>query len=113
MSIGRTTVVLLIALSVAMLPAAGSAGVSIKPPQAASMSMMEDMPECCPPKADPCEKAMDGCGAMATCALKCFGFVGTSAVIIFASTFAEMTAQFAANPFSSQASSPPFRPPRA
>ena len=46
-------------------------------------------------------------------ALKCFSFLGTSAVIVFPSAFAKMTASFAANPFSSQAGSPPFRPPRA
>src|SRR5260370_42287135 len=100
MSIGRTIVALLVALSVALLPAAGGAGASAKPSQAAGMSM-EDMADCCPPKANPCEKDMGDCGAMATCVLKCFGFVGTSAVIIFPSTFAEMTAPFAACPFSS------------
>ena len=71
--------------------------------------MTEDMPDCC----NPCEKATDVCAAMATCALKCFSFLGTSAVIVFPSAFAKMTASFAANPFSSQAGSPPFRPPRA
>jgi hypothetical protein len=112
MSIGRTIVTLLIALSVAMLPAAGSAGVSVKSPEAAGISMTEGMPDCCPHKANPCEKATDVCAAMAACALKCFSFLGTSAVIVFPSAFAKMTASFAANPFSSQAGSPPFRPPR-
>jgi hypothetical protein len=113
MSIARTIVTLLIALSVAILPAAASAGVSVKSPEAAGISMTEDMPDCCPHKANPCEKATDDCAAMATCALKCFSFSGTSAVIVFPSAFAKMTASFAANPFSSQAGSPPFRPPRA
>lgn len=113
MSIGRTIVTLLVALSVAMLPAAGSAGVSVKSPEAAGISMTEDMSDCCPHQANPCEKSMDDCGAMAACALKCFSFLGTSAVIVFPSAFAKMTASFAANPFCSQAGSPPFRPPRA
>jgi hypothetical protein len=111
MRIGRTILALLIALSVAMLPAAGGAGVSSKSPERADMSMMEEMHDCCPPKANPCDKA--DCGTMATCALKCFSFAGTSSsMIVFPSIFAKMTGSFAASPFSSQTSSPPFRPPR-
>jgi hypothetical protein len=112
MSNGRTILALLIALAVALLPAAGGAGV--KSPAPAGMSVMEDMPDCCPYKADPCEKAMDNCGTMATCALKCFSFAGTaSSIIVSPSTFASITISFAANPLSSQTGSPPFRPPRA
>jgi hypothetical protein len=113
MGTGRTILAVLIAWAVAMLPAAGGAGVSVKSPEPADMSMMEDMTDCCPHKANPCEKAMDDCAAMATCVLKCFSFTGTSSSnIVFPSTFAKMTTSFAANPFSSQAGSPPFRPPR-
>jgi len=112
MSNGRTILALLVALSVALLPAASGAGVSVKSPAPAGMSAMEDMPDCCPQKADPCEKAMDNCGTMATCALKCFSFVGTSSIVVFPSTFASMTIPSAANPLSSQTGSPPFRPPR-
>jgi hypothetical protein len=76
------------------------------------MSMTDDM-DCCPHKANPCEKAMEDCTAMATCALKCFSFAGTlSSAIVFPSTSTKMTASFAANPLSSQTGSPPFRPPR-
>ena len=119
MSIGRTILALLVSLSVAMLPAAAGAGVSSKSPDQADMSMTEDMSvtedmhDCCPPKANPCDHAMDNCGSMATCALKCFSFVGTlSSIIIFPSTFAKVTASSAVNPFSSQTGTPPFRPPR-
>jgi hypothetical protein len=111
MSNGRTILALLIALSVALLPTAGGAGV--KSPAPAGMSVMEDMPDCCPHKANPCEKAMDDCAAMATCALKCFSFaVTSSSIIVFPSTFASMMIPLAANPFASQTGSPPFRPPR-
>ena len=112
MNVGRTILALLIALSIALLPAAGGAGV--KSPAPAGMSVMEGMPDCCLPQANPCEKAMDDCGSMATCALKCFSSSGiASSIIVFPSTFARMTASFAANPLSSQTNSPPFRPPRA
>ncbi|HVI65283.1 MAG TPA: hypothetical protein VM910_22270 [Bradyrhizobium sp.] len=111
MSNGRTILALLIGLSVAMLPAAGGAG--IKSPAPAGMSAMEDMSDCCPQNADPCAKAMDHCGTMATCALKCFSFVATaSSIVVFPSTFASMVIPPAADPFASQTGSPPFRPPR-
>jgi hypothetical protein len=113
MRIGRTILAVLIALSVAILPAAGSAGMSAKSPEPADMSMMEDMTDCCPHKANPCEKAMEDCAAMATCVLKCFSFAGTlSSIIVFPSACAKMAACFANNPFSLQTGSPPFRPPR-
>jgi hypothetical protein len=112
MGIGRTILAILIALSVAILPAAAAAAVSSQSPAPAGMSMTDDM-DCCPHKANPCEKAMEDCAAMATCVLKCFSFTGTSSsTIVFPSTSAKMTATFAGNPFSSQAGSPPFRPPR-
>jgi hypothetical protein len=111
MNVGRTILALLIGLSVAMLPAAS--GAAVKSPDPADMSVMEGMPDCCPPKADPCAKAMDHCASMAACALKCFSFAGTaSSIVVFPSTFVTITASFAANPFSSQTGSPPFRPPR-
>jgi hypothetical protein len=113
MGIGRTILALLLALSVAMLPAASGAGVSVKSPEPVDMSMMEEMTDCCPHKANPCEKAMDDCAAMATCVLKCVSFAGTlSSIIVFPSAYAKMATFFAKNPFSSQTGSPPFRPPR-
>jgi hypothetical protein len=113
MSIGRTILALLIALSVAMLPAVAGAGISVKSADMNVMSAMEDMPDCCPHKANPCDRAMDGCTSMAACALKCFSFAGTSfSNIVFPSSSAKMPASIATNPFSSQTGSPPFRPPR-
>jgi hypothetical protein len=117
MNVGRTILALFVALSVAMLPVAAGAGVSSKSP--ADMSMTEDMamtegmPDCCPHQANPCDHAMDDCGSMAGCVLKSFSFAGTSSsVIVFPATFAKMIAPLEHNPFSSQTSAPPFRPPR-
>lgn len=113
MSIHRSILALLIALSVAMLPAAGGAGMKSKSPERSDMSSLEDMLDCCPHKANPCDQTVDDCRAMASCALKCFSFAGTSSSIIaFPSAFATMTASFAGNSFSSHRGSPPFRPPR-
>jgi hypothetical protein len=113
MNIARTIIAFLIALSVAILPAAASAGVSVKSLEAAGISTMEDMPDCCPHKANACEKGMDDCASMATCAVKCFSFVGTSSIIVFPSTFVKVADSLAADALSSQTGSPPFRPPRA
>jgi hypothetical protein len=71
MSIGRTILALLVALSVAMLPAAAGAGASSRSQDQTDMSMTEDMSvtqdmhDCCPPMANSCDHAMDNCGTMA------------------------------------------------
>jgi hypothetical protein len=132
MRIGRTILAVLIALSVAMLPAAAGAGSRSSPPVDVSSDMATtDMPssdmsaadmaamdmsamegDCCPHKANPCDKA-DDCRTMATCVLKCFSFVGTAwSTIAFPSSFATLAAPFADKSFPSQTGSPPFRPPR-
>ena len=113
MNIGRTILALLIALSVAVLPAAGVAGGIPKSTDVADMSAMEDM-DCCPHKYNPCDKGMDDCSSMATCALKCFSFNGTSfSNLVFPSLLASLNPPLWTNPFRSQTNSPPFRPPRA
>jgi hypothetical protein len=123
MRVGRTILALLLALSVAILPAAAGAGVSPKSPETADMSSTDmsgtdmsatDMSamDCCPHKTNPCDQA-DDCATMAACALKCFSFAGTPwSVIVFPSSFAKLAAPFADKSFPSQTGSPPFRPPR-
>jgi hypothetical protein len=121
MTLARTIFAFLIAFSVAMVPAAGAAAFKLKSQdagemsasEAAEMSAAEAMDDCCPHAANPCDKAMADCGSMATCALKCFSFAGTSfSSIVFPSIAAKMAAPIAVHPFSSQTGSPPFRPPR-
>ncbi len=112
MKIGRTILALLIALSVAMLPAVAGVAGAVKSAETASMSAMDDM-DCCPHKSNPCDKAMGDCGSMATCALKCFSFSATvPSDIVFPSLVASLGPSFGAQPFHSQTGSPPFRPPR-
>jgi hypothetical protein len=118
MRVGRTILALLLALSVAVLPAAAGARVSPKSPETADMSATDmsgtDMSamDCCPHKTNPCDQA-DDCATMAACALKCFSFAGTSwSTIVFPSSFAKLAAPFADKSFPSQTGSPPFRPPR-
>jgi hypothetical protein len=109
MGICRTILALLIAISVATLPVAGSAAPIA---QAADMSMSEPMVDCDHP-AMPCHKAMDDCQSMAACALKCFNFSGANfSILSFPFVLTDRMPVFADDPFRPQTSSPPFRPPR-
>jgi len=110
-AIARTIFAVLIAVSVAMLPAASGAAFKLKPTDMTAisdMSVSEPMDECCP---HPCDKAVDDCLSMAACA--CFGFATTSfSQLVHPLVLASMIPEFAGGVFHSQAGHPPFRPPR-
>jgi hypothetical protein len=112
MCIARTILVLLIALSVALLPAAAGAGLSSKSADTTEMSAMEDM-DCCPHKVNPCDQ-MDGCTSMATCALHCFNFAasGVPLPVVDLLMLADNMPVLQDGNVPSQSGSPPFRPPR-
>lgn len=110
MAIGRTILALLVAFSVATLPVAGGAAVSVN---SAEASVSDAMSDDCDHHVMPCQKAKDDCGSMAACALKCFGFsVSSISDFIFPLTLADATSSLASNPFRSHIGSPPFPPPR-
>ena len=135
MMIGRTILAVLIAVSLALLPATRSFTTTVKPVgtsmsaemvsaqmSSPEMSMSEDMTtsdmamsdisDCCP-KLSPCDKGMDDCAFMAGCALNCFGFLGTSfSLVVFPAILAGLTTPYASAPLRAQTSGPPFRPPR-
>jgi hypothetical protein len=127
MSLGRTILALLIAASVAALPAGRgvartvkAADISMSAEKSMSedmsvsedMSMSEDMSDCCP-KMNPCDQGMNDCGSMAGCPLNCFGLSSTSfSSVVLPSILASLTPPLASNPFRAQTSGPPFRPPR-
>jgi hypothetical protein len=116
MNLARTIMALMIALSVALLPAAAGAGVDLKSAdKSADMTDMSAMGhDCCPPKADPCDKAMGDCSSMAACALKCFSFsAALFSTVVFRSILPSVAPQFESHLFRLQIGSPPFRPPRA
>jgi hypothetical protein len=114
MRIARPILAFLIALSVAVLPAAGHVGASMKPVDMADMtdmSAMDDM-ACCPNKSHPAKKAIDDCASMAGCIL-CFGFLGPVATNVASPSFAKnIVIALANHPLDSQPTNPPFRPPR-
>jgi len=120
MIIARTILALLIAVSLAVLPAAGHAGVMVKAGGASAMdhvathdmSAMDDM-DCCPHKTHPAHKAIDDCASMAGCVL-CFGFLRpTPYEIVSPVVITSTMVAFATDPIDSQPAHPPFRPPRA
>jgi hypothetical protein len=120
MGFGRTILIFLIALSVAMLPAAGDAASlhsksADAPDVSASMEAIEVMHDCCPPKQLPPQKAIDDCcSSMATCSMNCFGIAEASTfLILFPLLLGSLPVSFLSNPLRPQTANPPLRPPCA
>ncbi len=120
MHVGRTILVLLLALSVAVLPMKAGAAVTVKSADISDTSTgmdrmsssMDDM-DCCPHKKVPAEKGIaDCCSSMATCPMNCLGFTGTSSLIVFSPLPGSAIVPSVTDPLHSQTGSPPFRPPR-
>jgi hypothetical protein len=117
MRFARTILAILIALSVAVLPAAGVAAFKPKPPgmdmQGMEMSASQQMHDCCPGEASRSNKAMDDCSSMAACALKCFSYArGVWSPLGYSLKLAELVPPWQSDAVHSQIGSPPFRPPR-
>ena len=114
MRIGQTVLAIVIALSVAMVPAAGGFA-------AASYTMEVSAPEAMPDcghhhhaPIDKTQKRTNDCASMAGCALKCFNFTG----VVFSGIAFSATAGAALDPIRMSDDIPPrmdglpFRPPR-
>src|SRR5207244_530133 len=104
-------------LSLALLPATGTAAFKSKPHDMAAMSahesMDEPMDDCCPHAANPCDKADGQCSSMAACTVNCLSFTGgASSPFIHPVTLAALLPPFEDGALLSQTGSPPFRPPR-
>lgn len=115
MHLGRTILILFLALSVAVLPTAAGAAASAaaKSADMSNMSSSMDDMDCCPHNKLHSEKAIDGCcSSMATCPMNCFGMAGTASVIYSPSLLSGLPFSLASNPLRSHMGSPPFRPPR-
>jgi hypothetical protein len=116
MRIGRTIVAVLVALSVATLPA--TTGFAAGAAKAMEVSVSPAMPDCDHHHNAPggkTQKTTDDGACMAACALNCFNFMTTANSSIDFSSPASATLKpvHASNIFASQLGSPPFRPPRA
>jgi hypothetical protein len=139
MSICRSVLALLLAVSVAMLPVAGHAMARSSPPDMSAMAATGDMSampgadnmsasdmgmgmhmsmgmpmdmDCCPHKADHSGTAMDGCAGMAVCGL-CFSMaVPSPSPVVFLLVPAGIGPSFVTYAYRSPPGHPPFRPPR-
>ena len=114
MRIGRTILSLLIALSLAVVPAAGAAAFSKDIDKANQGTELVATPEhdCCPHEGMPTD-AMKQCQAAAGCFAKCVGF---NAVMIFGATLRPpqggIERAYANMSFRTTPENTPFRPPR-
>jgi hypothetical protein len=113
MPLVRTVLALLIMISVAMLPIAGGAAFKLKPQATTEVSSAEPMDDCCPPAAKTCASTMLDCASMASCALKCFAYSDVEYRSLYLLRRADLVPLFGSAGLTSQAASPPFRPPRA
>ena len=125
MSIARSILSLLIALSIALFPIAGSTTLRAqsmdmsraKMSASHGMSNSEDTSadmDCCPHDSMPADEPTNDCGCIAICAATCFGFSVPSASVLLLPPFMLILAPSpASTPVHSETGSPPFRPPRA
>jgi hypothetical protein len=112
MRIGRTVLIFLIALSVAVLPTGRGAAVGLKSVDMSHVSSTDRMHDCCPDKNLPSRKAIDDCCSSMACPMNCFSFVGASSLIVPPPLLGSVTMSLVSDPVRSQKGSPPFRPPR-
>lgn len=112
MRIGRTVLIFLIALSVAVLPTGRGAAVGLKSVDMSHVSSTDRMRDCCPDKNLPSRNAIDDCCSSMACPMNCFSFVGASSLIVPPPLLGSVTMSLVSDPVRSQKGSPPFRPPR-
>jgi len=114
--IGQTILTIVLALSVAMLPA--TIGFAASTTAATEMSVTQAMSDCDhhhKVPADKTQKSADHGACMAACAAICFGFTATdvSGFAYLAPVTAALKPLRASTAISSLMGSPPFRPPRS
>ena len=113
MAIGRTMLAVLIALAVALLPAAAGAAFKAPPARAMEMSASQTMDDGCPGPADSSDKAAGDCTSMAACAVNCFNFVGLDPALLPSPPVQATIGPVPTDEFAtSRPTNPPFRPPR-
>jgi len=128
MRLGRTILSFLVALSLTMLPMAGAFAVPSDEPMDSDVviasadhhcdheSMGSEVAiasshDCCDHQSIPADQMMKECNAF--CAAKCFSVVALLfSVAAIAPPIGGTISPFVSNSFHSQATSPPYRPPR-
>ena len=114
MRVGRTILAIVVALSVAMLPAAGGFAAASHMKEMSASAAMPDCEHHHHAPLDKTQKHRNDCASMAGCALKCFNFTG----ITFSGIAFSSPAGAALDPIRVSDDIPPrmdglpFRPPR-
>ena len=115
MGVGRTILTMILAFSVAILPAVGGAVTVAK---AVESSFAVSAQDCCEHHGTPCDQGqghgtMDDCASTAACATHCFNFAGASAWDVpYAPVETGLVTSFAGPAVVSHSDPPPFPPPR-
>ncbi|MBX6425549.1 MAG: hypothetical protein IRZ09_06465 [Variibacter sp.] len=124
MGVVRTILVFLIALSVALLPAAGTVAAAASAHLSATQDLTQGLqespavaPDDCAHDQAPCcdhgSKTMGDCPSMATCPAKCFNYTGAVLPDLLPTPAGSTLEPMAASDLVvSKTGSPPFRPPR-
>ncbi len=115
MRFARTIIAVVIAISVAMLPAAGSASIGTKSSDevsvSADMSMAVD--DCCPDHTKPCDQGGDQCQSMASCVHQTFSFLNLAvSQITYPLVLGDELFVLVDQAVPLHATGAPFRPPR-
>jgi hypothetical protein len=124
MSRCRIILAMLVALSVAMLPVAGSMAMPVGSPATVmsadmpmthDMAMTDDMSDICPHQVNhPDGKPLHDAACIAACAAGHIAVpVDAASLVVFALLADRVSGPRVSNPYGSLPSSPPFRPPRA
>lgn len=107
----RTIFAVLIAIAVAVLPAARSFASMLPDAGPPAISGGEPMHDCCPDEANPCDKGAQGCAFMAACV--CSGFwVASYFHLVLPSSASASVSLPASVALPARPVGPPFRPPR-
>lgn len=108
----RTIFAVLIAVAVALLPAARGVASTLPDAGPASISVAEPMHDCCPDEADPCDKGAQSCAFMAACV--CSGFWAAAYLhLVLPSGISASVSLPASAALPARGVGPPFRPPRS
>jgi hypothetical protein len=113
--IGKAILAMVVALSVATLPAAVAFAASNKAMDASMSMPMSDCDHHHHDSGKQKQKSADDSACMAACTLTCLGFTatGVSAIAFSPPASAALKPVHASNIVASQMGSPPFRPPRS
>lgn len=120
MRIARIALAFVIALSVATLPMAASASISVKPTEIAvstisttGAEMSPAMDDCCPDHAKPCDQHSDHCQSMSSCGLQSVNLADVAVSRLKYPTLpGNPVPMLTDQAVPSHGGSPPFRPPR-